>query len=720
MQPTARAHWNPIKTDEPVPVIGVVPVIASTVRQAIKVDSLHRIESEPWKIALGKIHSYRVCGLAYNELDGLLTIDGSARYGAPAELHPDVAHLLERSDQVRVGFSDIHGRAYSSPIRVNEREVRWGSCEVSATYGGPLVNSDGDRRTSFVAVASTYHSMPYFIVDLLWHNADWEHVVGDIYHTGLELDLPPGFHAVELHPLLAPDSGDWDILPMQGGRLRRWLVARIGQTWNPPAMLELDSDCDRISWANPICQGYLPQGVPIEADRARADHRSSEIILAGLSGDPLDDWSQGEVNGWQAEGTPYGAATSSEGVEYLGEYGLALHGHADALRTMQAATFNRLPALLLDKVGEPMNAEAYADSLDRLPFRLRIDPMGRGVEGHRAGRVLNWKPGRDAFGFRTAPTTDEDRAIELGIHPEHRTALYSFGPYDRQHWMRAIRATLPLAYICGDRLSVHLLREHAATARAEFWEGNGSSEYDNRVGHLWDTVRAQPQVGAEIGREDVWAIQTVLAACELSRGIEGVRFGRWLARYSVAMAGAQWNYTTGGEVRPGLIQARRSGKEIVFPEGDFAVNQGYQESMLAWSALGLARHFRNEHGCTSADQARAVRLFHGERPAYRIGVIDLDTGDLLTDKAQQLAHPFPVDAQVQSSYVPTLAAMALMLDWMKPPARSEMLEWLAVTLNCSSTAALSEWRPADAAEERQSGCVAPVLEWLRRHGMLLG
>ena len=49
-----------------------------------------------------------------------------------------------------------------------------------------------------------------------------------------------------------------------------------------------------------------------------------------------------------------------------------------------------------------------------------------------------------------------------------------------------------------------------------------------------------------------------------------------------------------------------------------------------------------------------------------------------------------------------------------------MLEWLAVTLNCSSTAALSEWRPADAAEERQSGCVAPVLEWLRRHGMLLG
>jgi len=216
MQPTARAHWNPIKPDEPVPVIGVVPVIASTVRQAIKIDSLHRIESEPWKISLGKIHSYRVCGLAYNELDGLLTIDGSARHGAPAELHPDVAHLLERSDEVRVTFSDIHGRRYSSPLRVNEREVRWGSCEVSATYGGPLLNTDGDRRTSFVAVASTYHSVPYFVVDLLWHNADWEHVIGDIYHTGLELELPPGFHAVELHPSLAPDSGDWDILPMQG------------------------------------------------------------------------------------------------------------------------------------------------------------------------------------------------------------------------------------------------------------------------------------------------------------------------------------------------------------------------------------------------------------------------------------------------------------------------------------------------------------------------
>ena len=688
---TGTIYWP--DADEGQPLWAVIPAPASEQPLTVTVAGLERLQVEPWKrTADGRIHSYRICGIDDGTVVGEHVVTVSTDEPKPSPLkaipHSDVGQLLFGLKLHTEGLDHAETRQV---FAAGGKQLVWGPSEIAYQWSGKLLADDKLGTANFTAIATTWHDTPVVKLDLLIHNANWREMKGDFWFRALGLETPEGWTA-SVEEVFAEAPQLAHVLPMQQGKMVRvWLwseaIGEIGPGFNPGTV---DASPTGISWANPLCRGYLPQGVPVDWD---------------------DDYSVPGANpGFGAysplEGT-YGAMGSSEGVEPYGYVGMALDGRSDELEYLQSDILDRQPSLLIDHTGRFINCEEYAED-GWLPWNFYINPEGRGVQSPGiANGSKSWHYSGDPFGFGSPPQPGQAYALQAGLACPYLPALLGYGAFDRQHFMRALRATLPLAYVCGDRMSVYLLQEHACSARAEFWEGEGD-QWKARVGFYAKQVGQHPASGVALGREDAWALQTVMAACELSPAGFQNQFNGWLRDYGTAIYGAQAAH--------GLVQALDNGKELDTWAGAYAVCQGYQEDMLAKASAGLWAHWGMEgKGGTILEQCRAIRDCHGANPNYKVPTRVMQWGEVL-DKAD--AAELADDSQQIAEFVPSLIVTALMQYATDEVERTWLLEWMAEVLGVDGVAALRDWEPNGNQSDRMFASVQPAIAWLDQAGLL--
>lgn len=675
----------------------VVPAPVSGEPLRVEVDGIDRLSATPYRRdPQGRILSYR---LAWLEEDGAykarrVTIsDGPPPAGPQLAVTAEVLNLL---GGLRARTLGVDGSVASVPLLGHGGKIiSTGPAEIVGQWAGKLEPGQLGGGC-YVAIGTTWHGEARAQLDLLVHNASWG-VPMDWWLRSLELQLPPGWHCdvdAEVYPHA---EGLAHVLPMQQGRLVRvslWHKSTDGPM--PILTPTLEADPDGVSWANPALRPYLPQGVPVDWGESFSFPETS----VGFG--PYRPY--GDMEG-EADDPTYGGAGSSFEVEPYGYVGLALHGWRDTLERAQSDILDRLPCLLIDHLGRPLDAAAHAED-GALPWNFNLSPSGRGATDGKANPSNLWHPSQDPFGFTASQQHYEKLAAEQGVHCPYLGALLAYAPYDRQHWMRALVATLPLAYICGDLMSVYLLREHAHTARVEFWDGAGDP-YTARVGHYHRQAIAHPGAGLSIGREDAWAIQTVLASCELAPALgeigDWARFGPWIACYgSIIMQAA---------APSGLVQAIDNGKELDTWGGEFAVCQAYQEAMLAGAACALAWIWP-DLAATALGQARGIDDVHGTWPAYKAPVRELQWGPTLDiERSSELADV----SQHIDEFVPAMLVAVLMHHVDDDDARAWAIEWMGAALMVND---LTDWEPGEGQTDRMFASVVPAIRWLERRGLI--
>jgi len=688
---TGTTYWP--EADKGQPLWAVIPAPASEEPLSIEVEGLERLQVEPWKrTADGRIHSYRICGIDTGEVIGdrevTVSTDGPKPPPLKAVPHADIGQLLFG---LRLRTEGVDHTETRQVFAAGGKQLAWGPSEIAYQWSGKLLADDKLGTANYTAIATTWHNAPFVQLDLLIHNANWREMKGDFWFRALGLEVPDGWEAsAEALYDGAPQLAH--VLPMQQGKMFR-LMLWSDSLESPPVLYagQLDADPEGISWANPFCRGYLPQGVPVDWPGSSFDEGDLPPGFGAYA--PTD-------------GT-YGAMGSSEGVEPYGYVGAALWGETGSLEELQSSILDRQPSLLIDHTGKFINCVEYAED-GWLPWNFYINPMGRGVQSPGiANGSQSWHYSGDPFGFGDPKQPGQAYANKNGLVCPYLAPLLSYGAYDRQHFMRALRATLPLAYICGDRMSVYLLQEHACSARAEFWEGEGD-QWKARVGFYAKQVGQHPNQGVALGREDAWALQTVMAACELSPAGFHNQFNGWLRDYGEAI------YT--GQAPHGLVQALDNGKELDTWAGAYAVCQGYQEDMLAKASAGLWAHWGLQiPGGTILEQCRAIRDMHGANPNYKVPTRVMQWGEVLNKSdAAELAD----DSQQIAEFVPSLIVTALMQYANDEGERGWLLEWLAQVLGVDSVAALRDWEPSDNQSDRMFASVPPAIAWLDMAGVL--
>lgn len=752
MTAVGKITWTKPTTDVPYPTFGVLPVAPAKAHK-LHLDGLHT-QVEPWKVTLdGMIHSYRIGILSQPDAKPELTVgvEGSptADWGSsPAlEYHPSVVKLLKLGSEVELQMKHISGDVFrAKALKVTEAGDRYkGSVEHVVTTAGSFKPSQGgesDARTAFTALATAYSGTPYVTFELIWHNGNWKQAVkSDVLHQGIELVLPAGYKSkvVGYDPNHFSAPSDFcHALPQQGVRLSKFLI------WHEDDGEPDDSvapqmryftiensmgNINKLAWDNPFCASYLTQGLPVRFDPLRAQSVGEKHRQDFSARQRFDEFAQPaygllENCEFYAEGTSYGGAGSSLHVERFGDAGLAIHGQTDVLQQLQQLTLNRMPIWLMDEDGEHINADDYAPG-DRLAWRLFLTPLGRGTNFGRPYPNNVWYGGKETFGYDKADFSDFDLAEQQGITCPYLEDVYNYGPYDRQHFKRALRATLPLAFVCGDRVARFVLQQHAHVARAEFWEGEGQggvdTTYDNRVGWMFNTVMKDPQGGMPGGREDAWAMECVHNCLVLKRGPYANRFKRWISSYATILRNGQMPLETSDGnlmIDRGVIQSTRSGKELDQWGHQFYIAQGYQDGMLAWAAHGIASMYGAPNLTTAFGQLMAHKELFGTPPAYKIAVEHIGTGLICSSKAIQQGFPFPKTDDVQGDWVPSVGCCALTAVWANESFRKLTLDYVAKCLGMTSTEELATYVPPNANMERQAACLRPMAEWLQQNALL--
>lgn len=499
------------------------------------------VQVEPWTFEHdGRVTSYRCTAYLDEGVEGAeLTL------GAPGS-EPTLGAMSAAMVELSQAYLSLGGEHVVDMFEL-VRHIQVGPVSTRVRLAGDV----GDFSVSGYAEAFAENDVAY--VRLLVHNGDWSRA-----HKDLVISSEPVIHGPSGSFHGDVQTGgvcEGEVLPLMGARVLEFIY-RVGPIGMGP-------EIGTVSGWDTVACSYLPQQIAVSAPEGAVDAQEEDLRVAMSQGLAVDYVSQPKVDCFQAEGATYGAMGSSFGVERWGEIGLALYaykGHAGALEDLFALTVARHTAVLLDHKGQGMKAEDVMDSEGCLEVDLFVTPEPRSWDG-TWGPVRHFGPNGDPFGYRDAPALH---------HPEGHP-VWGYGAYDWQHGMRAMRAALPLAYVCGDVLARDWIHMLARMARLEQYEGNGG-----RLGDLGVTEPAGK--GLDVGRGLAWCAQAILASADFSPA-RREEFGEWIACFQGTLSM--------GQRESGILQSRRYGKEVTEWGSDVTICQPYQEDLLLWALAGL-------------------------------------------------------------------------------------------------------------------------------------
>ena len=552
--------------------------------------------------------------------------------GVTHDVPSPVVGLLQNPGQLYVAAEDVFGNLYMldvihDPELANgeHRTERYGKLQSEFRSHGwmrPVVPKTGPQGTlphlfgvhAYVRISS---GDPVLELDLRFHNGadgrtDQNPALTDLYFRKLSLVMSPGwsvaprfldpaFGAVEsvgpytVYPLVdALPDGKQHFMPELGQFHRRLVIAPEMETARAQSHIRGEGlgfvrpgpgpiqNPWLWSWWNPNTSFFGPQSHLLPRidqvspatfrSLARADLEYLEGHLENGTGQ--DDYPlMASQMGWaHPYGIPYGGMTGGDGIEFY--YGLeALLGHSiDGYRYLQLLhrmTTERMPNALYAADGSPSNLFDWVEEFQGtqyVPFYFYMHPSGSS----------------DPWGFKTAPTFQNDYVAANGLQPPYETQLRGYENIDVQHLVRYTGPAKALAWLGNDSLAKDDLELQAELVHmtyhmyenSKYHHVQGSTMLGDRL-----YVDQYPGGGFQFGRGEGWMMDTMTAAYQLGSKPFRVEKFPWFQNITQLIADGQADCT-------GFIQAT---VYIKLLGGKYRVKQSIESAIVENGMFGVLR-----------------------------------------------------------------------------------------------------------------------------------